>query len=120
LFAKKQVAFVFSYVTSLAFHWGIQKNRGYEIASFPEGHPVHVELAAVPATCRECDFALEFVRGLATPANQSLIMRKNFMLPVLNGIENGTVFAELPNLKIREINPAKGQDLSDWDKVFKN
>lgn len=117
LFKKNQAAFVFTYVTSLAFHWGMEKDRNYQILSFPEGHPVQVEFAAVPADCRECDLATQFVASLTGAEAQRDIMEKNFMFPVLKDLEAGTIFAELPQLKT--IETATGKDLSEWDQVFK-
>lgn len=118
LFKKEQVRFVFSYVTSLAFHWGFENNRDYRVLSLEEGHPVQVEYVSIPASCRECDLAEEFVKFMMQPDSQKLIMEKNFMLPVIKGLEEGTVFGELPNLKTIKIEA--GKDLGEWDKVFKH
>ncbi len=118
LFQKEQAQLVFSYVTSLAFHWGVDQDRTFQIAVFPEGHPVQVEYAAVPADCRECDLARALVATLVQPEAQLVIMQKNFMFPILSEIEKGTVFAELPRVQTLS-NPARrSRDLSDWDKVF--
>lgn len=115
-FQKNQGRFVFSYLTSLAFHWGIEKNRDYEVLSFPEGHPVQVEFAAIPADCRQCEEAVQFTELMLTSEGQATIMNKNFMLPVIQGIEDNTVYAELPKLKT--IPTVPGEDLKDWDQVF--
>jgi thiamine transport system substrate-binding protein len=117
LFKKEQVRFVFSYLTSLAFHWGVENNREYRVLSLEEGHPVQVEYVAIPSLCRECDLAEEFVKHMMQPEAQKLIMEKNFMLPVIKGLEEGTIFGELPSLKTIQIET--GKDLGDWDKVFK-
>ena len=78
---------------------------------------MQVEFVGIPSTCRECALAEKFVEHLQKPAAQKLIMERNFMLPVIKGLEEGTVFAELPELKT--IRTGTGKDLSDWDKVFK-
>jgi len=119
LFKKQQAEFVFSYLTSLAFHWGLEKDRAYQVVSFPEGHPVQVEYAAVPASCRECELAERFVQELLQPDAQKTIMEKNFMFPVLSGLTQNTVYAELPRLKVRAAAAPTGNDLNVWDKVFK-
>jgi thiamine transport system substrate-binding protein len=119
LFKKRQADLVFSYVTSLAFHWGVEKDHSYRAAVFPEGHPLQIEYVGVPASCRECDLAKEFVRTLLQPDAQRLIMEKNFMFPVLAGLESGTIFTELPKVEVLPNPEAKGRDLSDWDKIFK-
>lgn len=118
LFKKEQVRFVFSYVTSLAYHWGMEGDRNFQILNFPEGHPVQVEYVGVPRSCRECVLAQKFVEELLKPWAQKLIMEKNFMFPVIKGLEEGTVFAELPRLKV--IKTGTGKDLREWDKAFKN
>ncbi len=118
LFKKNQAKFVFSYLTSLAFHWGLEKDHSYQVISFPEGHPIQIEYVAVPASCRECELAEKFVHTMLEPWAQKLIMEKNYMLPVLMGIESGTIFSELPHLKILTGGQLNRKDLSDWDKVF--
>lgn len=117
LFKKEQTHFVFSYLTSLAFHWGIENNRDYQILKFDEGHPVQVEFMAIPETCRECDLAEKFVTHILTPESQKIIMEKNFMLPVIQGLEEGTIFSSLPRLKT--IRTEAGKDLREWDEAFK-
>lgn len=119
LFKKKQAQLVFSYLTSLAFHWGIEHDRSYQVVSFPEGHPVQIEYVGVPANCRECELAEEFVRVLLRPAAQGTIMQKNFMFPVVKGLDASTIFAELPHLKTRVEANLESKDFSDWDKAFK-
>lgn len=117
LFKKNQASFVFSYVTSLAYHWGTEMDRSYKAVEFAEGHPVQVEFAAIPATCRECDLADRFVRFLLEPSSQRTIMERNFMFPARAQIAEGTVFAELPQLKERATPDQR--DLADWLAVFK-
>ncbi len=115
-FQKKQGRFVFSYLTSLAFHWGVENDRSYDVLRFSEGHPVQVEYAAIPADCRNCELAVQFTEMMLTTEGQTVIMNKNFMLPVLKGVEEGTVYAELPQLKT--IPTKLGEDLWHWDQVF--
>ena len=117
LFEKKQTPFVFSYLTSLAFHW--QQPDGssqFQVLQFPEGHPAQVEFVAIPANCRECDLAQKFVHELQSEWAQNLIMQKNFMFPARKGVTRGTIFERLPSLKV--INTETGKDLHEWDQVF--
>lgn len=116
LFKKEQVRFVFSYLTSLAFHWGIEKDRKYQVLSLEEGHPVQIEYLGVPASCKQCELGARFADFLLSPDSQKIIMEKNFMIPAVDGLEKGTIFAELPHLKTLEIKGSK--DLQDWDRVF--
>nr|HMN68911.1 thiamine ABC transporter substrate-binding protein [Bdellovibrionales bacterium] len=117
LFKKDQTRFVWSYLTSLAYHWGAESNRDYQVLSFRDGHPVQVEYAAVPSSCRECDLAEKFVGQMLQPWAQKLIMEKNFMFPVIKGLEEGTIFGQLPELKT--IRTGVGKDLGDWDQAFR-
>jgi thiamine transport system substrate-binding protein len=117
LFQSKQAKYVFTYVTSLAYHWGVEKNRGYKIASFPEGHPIQIEYAGVPEGCVQCELAQKFVQFLTEPVAQKILMEKNFMFPVLPSVVAGTIFAELPQLKVRIVKGEK--DMSVWNEVFK-
>lgn len=118
LFKKNQARLVFSYVTSLAYHWGFDHDRSFQAVVLPEGHPVQVEYVGIPATCRECELAEAFTRTLLEPWAQQLIMQKNFMFPVLKGVEAGTIFSELPALKTRALVIPTSRDLSEWDQVF--
>ena len=120
LFEKREVGFVLSYLTSLAYHWGVQHDRNFQAVAFPQGHPVQTEYAGVPEGCRECQLAQDFMAAMKTPWAQTLIMQKNFMLPVLKEVEQGTIFAELPELKTLSITHSSPEDLNDWDQNFKH
>lgn len=115
-FKKSQGRFVFSYLTSLAFHWGSENDRSYKILNFPEGHPVQVEYAAVPAQCQQCELGVQFVEAMLSEEGQKTIMLRNFMLPVRKDAETGSIYGELPKLKIIATDSRK--DLRDWDQVF--
>lgn len=116
-FKQEQTRFVFSYLTSLAFHWGYENDQRFQVLEFAEGHPLQIELMAVPTTCRECDAAEKFVQTMLQPWAQTLIMQKNFMFAAIDGLESGTVFETLPRLKVLPTSTTK--DLSAWDQVFK-
>lgn len=120
LFKNQQVSLVFSYLSSLAFHWGVERDQQYQVVSFPEGHPLQVEYASVPKNCRECGLGEDLVRTLLEPWAQKLILEKNFMFPVLRGAESGTMMDHLPALKIRPIDSSAGRDFKEWDQVFQN
>lgn len=120
LFKKKEVALVFSYLTSLAFHWEFEKDRSYQAVELPEGHPIQVEFAGVLKSCRQCELGEQFVLSMSEPESQKLIMQKNFMLPVLAGVTDGTIYEQLPKLKVLSESTHQGTDFSAWDKVFKH
>ena len=64
LFQKGKVSAVFSYLTSPVYHWMNDKDYSYQPVVFKEGHPVQVELAAVPDRCKNCEGAIRFVKFL--------------------------------------------------------
>ncbi len=100
LFKKHQVPMAFSYLTSLIYHWQVEKDFSYHFMPFSEGHPVQVEYAAVPEACWNCSVAKQFVAFLVAPATQALIAQKNYMLPVVKNIALAPAFDDLPKVKI--------------------
>ena len=96
LFTKKQSKLVFSYFTSPVYHWIEEKNHDYQPAVFSEGQPVQEEFAGIPQVCANCEWAHRFVQFLRRPEIQKQIMLKNFMMPVISGVEKGTEFENLP------------------------
>jgi thiamine transport system substrate-binding protein len=103
VFQDKQAAVALSYLTSPVFHWLTEKDESYQAAIFANGHPLQIEYAAVPDSCRECDLAVQFTRFLLEPETQKLIMEKNFMLPVVADAAKGTPFEKLPTIPIRRL-----------------
>ena len=120
IFEKRQAEFVFSYLTSLAYHWGTDHDKSFRAVNLPEGHPVQVEYAAVPDTCKECELGQEFLAFIMDPSSQKTIMERNYMMPALTGVEEGTVFAQLPTLTLRPTLHSESKDLNEWDQVFKH
>jgi len=99
LFKKKQSKFVFSYLTSLAFHYEIEGDSNFGALIIEEGHPVQIEYAGVPKGCKNCEIGKDFVRFLLEKESQSLIAEKNFMYPVLGSAPLPKGFERLPELK---------------------
>jgi thiamine transport system substrate-binding protein len=117
LFKKGLAKLVFSYVTSLVYHWDVEADHHYQAASFPEGHPYQVEFAAIPAGCTECGLAEQFLKTMMSKEGQKLIAQKNFMLPAVSGVELSPSYSQLPKLKLIETPTDK--DLSVWARVFR-
>ena len=86
LFRKGEAGAIFTYVTSAIYHWE-EGDTFYQPVDFSEGLPVQVEYMGVPENCGECDTAHEFMGFLLEPESQRLIMEKNYMLPVIAGVE---------------------------------
>lgn len=95
LFTKRQAKMVFSYLTSPLYHILEENDRSYKAAIFRGGHVTQVEFVGVPESCKQCEDAEKFVNFMLEPEIQAVIMRKNFMLPVVKGVAED-VFAELP------------------------
>jgi ABC transporter substrate-binding protein (ThiB subfamily) len=100
LFKRKSADWVFSYLTSVIFHWEKENDRSYKYMKFESGHPFQVDAAGVLERCKDCDAALKFVEFLLEPASQALIMQKNYMLPAIKSLQPSGLFSELPQLKL--------------------
>lgn len=100
LFKRHQAKLAFSYLTSPVYHWVEEKDASYQPVLFSEGHPFQVEYAGVLANCRQCERAEELVRFLLLPDNQAVLMKRNYMLPVIAGVVDGTQFSNLPHVKL--------------------
>jgi thiamine transport system substrate-binding protein len=116
---------VFTYITSLVYHWVEEKDRRYKVIEFDEGHPQQIEFMGVPNQCMSCGIAEEFVQFMLKPENQKIIMQKNYMLPVISGVVDGTAFAELPSLKLidtkkmDEFVDKQAEIVDRWEKAVK-
>jgi thiamine transport system substrate-binding protein len=106
LFTKKQAKLVFSYMTSPIYHLTEEKDPSFQSAVFSNGHPIQVEYAGIPSGCARCSDAEVFVQFLLKPEIQELIMKKNFMLPVVALAAKGTAFASLPSYTPLELTHA--------------
>lgn len=100
LFKKGQADMAFSYLTSPVYHWVEEQKTEYQAVGFEEPLAVQVEYAGVPASCRNCEKATEFLRFLIQDRIQAIIMQKNYMLPVRESVMKETPFAKLPQVQI--------------------
>jgi thiamine transport system substrate-binding protein len=100
LFKRDTAQAVFTYLTSIVFHWDQEKSEDYDYLVSEQGHPYQVELMAVSDRCRKCDEATKFLEFLLQPENQKLLMEKNYMFPVVSGVERSGSFARLPELPL--------------------
>ncbi len=123
VFKKGQAKLAFSYLTSPVYHVTEEKDDSYAAAVFSDGHPVQTEYAGVPGDCARCADADKFIEFLKSEEIQSLIMKRNFMLPIDKDAIAETAFANLPEIKIRDLKSApnflKHQDelFSKWQKL---
>jgi len=100
LFKNSQVKSTFSYLTSLIYHWSVEKNHDFDFLPFTDGQPLQIEFAAVPNACWSCDIGKDFVTFLATPEVQKIIAAKNYMFPVTAGVDLPPEFSQLPKVKL--------------------
>ncbi len=120
IFKKGEVDFVFTYQTSPLYHFIEEKVRDYDFLIFEEGHPIQVEYAAVLASSSHVRRAKSFIHFLLTNEVQSIIMKKNYMLPVVKGVTQDTAFANLEEVKAL---PPLGEQvvkklLSQWNHLI--
>lgn len=123
LFQNKTTRTALSYLTSPLYHELVEKNLDYNTFVFSEGHPVSMEYLGIPDTCTECELAEKFVKFIYSKEAQKVIMEKNYMFPVVDGVIQGTPFEKVPFAKSIFIAPPspveKQRILSRWDKVRK-
>lgn len=117
LFTKRQVKAAFSYVTSPVFHLVEDKDSDVVALEFQEGHVVQFEYAGIPEQCRQCALAEKFVRLLLSAEGQKLVMEKNYMFPVIQGVRNGTPFMNIPPFRTLDLNLLPS--LGDRERILK-
>ncbi len=100
LFTKKQTHTAFSYLTSLAYHWIEENDTELQVMSFDKGHPYQIEFAGVVANSPRLEVAIKFVKFLHHKEVQKLIMTKNYMFPIIESVEEKTVFEKLPKISL--------------------
>ncbi len=118
LFVKKQVNYVLSYTTSPLYHLISEKNSNYFAIPFSEKHPVQFEFSGIPADCRNCEKAEEFINLMLSEEGQKIIMNKNYMYPVLKSVRAGTPFE--PLMALEKLIPFEIPSASDIEDLFQN
>ncbi len=99
-FKRGQAKLVYTYQTSVVYHWNEEKNRSYQTAVFENAHAYQAEFASIPENCRNCDLAQDFIHLLTSPEGQHTLMTKNYMFPVINSVIAGSEFQNLPQLRL--------------------
>ncbi|MBC7464372.1 MAG: thiamine ABC transporter substrate-binding protein [Bdellovibrio sp.] len=118
LFKNKQADIVFSYVTSPIYHLVEEKDPSYISLEFKEAHPLQIEFAGIPDSCKNCEGANKFVHFLQTTEAQKILMTKNYMLPIESKTKNSTAF---DSIKVYKTKPFKVYDkvqLDDWIQIW--
>lgn len=117
LFQKEQAATTFSYVTSSIYHLVEEKTKEYVALELQEGHPVQFEFLGIPAFCKNCELALSFVEYVLSHEGQKIVMEKNYMMPAVKGVVEGTPFANLPRYKLIDMSILPQQ--SEKERILK-
>ena len=104
LFKAKHTQMVFSYLSSLFYHWNEEKDFRYQAVSFPSGHPLQVEYMGILESSSQDKLAKEFCEWVLSVRGQEILMKYNYMFPAVGNqpIEN------MPQLKI--LSPKKWKD----------
>lgn len=124
LFKMQKPSLVFSYYTSFFFHQQQENDLSYKAILFDHPHPVQVEYLGIPKDCQNCDKAQRFANFILRKDIQRLLMKKNYMFPVLREAMEGTIF-KIPE-KMEYFNPIENRSLlkkkkqlvNQWKKVF--
>jgi thiamine transport system substrate-binding protein len=82
-----------------------------------EGHPVQIEFAGIPATCKNCELAEKFLALLLSPEGQKIVMEKNYMFPAIQGVRADTPFAAVPKFKASDMHVLP--TIADRERILK-
>jgi len=119
LFKKKQADYVFSYLTSPAYHWIEEKDFSYEPLYLEESLPYHIEYISALKSSKNLESTQEFIKFLVSPEAQEIIMNKNYMLPVTAGVSKNEDFKKLKNVELFESSKEISRDevLKIWKSI---
>jgi len=117
LFLKEQAPLVWSYMSSQAYHEKHDaKKERFRAAVFKEGHPLQVEGMALIAkgisSEKELSLSKSFLDFILSKKIQSLVMTKNWMLPVRQDVELLPEFNHLPK-SYKKIKPNFNQNINE-------
>lgn len=125
-FQQKKASYVFSYLTSLIYHWKVEKNFDYKAVVFEHNHPVQIEYFGIPKKCTNCDLAKNFANFLMTISAQEIIAEKNYMYPVIKQVVLDEDYKNLPELKTYSLDSYTlfqdnfSEHLKRWESLIRN
>ena len=117
LFTMEQPTMVFSYVTSPLYHMIEEQDDSYQAVLMKNPHPLQMEFAAIPSSCKNCEGARKLAQFLLRKDIQQILMEKNYMWPV-EGEALKSPFEKPQGLKF--LAPLKGLSLSERKKELVN
>jgi thiamine transport system substrate-binding protein len=115
LFTEGQAKSVFSYTTSPIYHLLEEKKTNFKALALEEPLPMHIEYAGILDSCLQCELADQFLLFLLRPEAQRILMQKNFMYPVITGVDENSPFANSKDFKSILV---KGD--SNWIEIWKS
>lgn len=123
LFKEGQASMVFSYISSPLFHKIEENDDTYRALILEDPMPIQIEYVGIPHLCMNCEAARQFVSFLISKSSQNMIMRKNYMWPVVDQVREGTEFEPTSELKLLDsfsyMNWSKDKKkyISEWKKL---
>ena len=125
LFKSGHTNIVFSYLSSLLYHWNEEKDFRYQAVSFEAGHPLQVEYMGVLASSLNDQLARDFIELVLSHKGQSILVKYNFMFPSVANSVSPISQRKLPQLKILDAKRWKDfvthldDHISSWEKSFR-
>ena len=99
LFTKNEINVIFTYLTSLAYH--MEKNEtNYKMVEINKPYPYQVEFLGISNDSTKKDLGKLFIEFILSNEAQLAVMKHNYMLPVAASVVKGTVFENLPDVKL--------------------
>ena len=100
LFKSGKTNMVFSYLSSLLYHWKKEKDFRYQAVSFASGHPLQVEYMGILESSTKYKLARDFIELVLSPVGQSILVKYNFMFPAVDNSVDHMPYKSFPRLKI--------------------
>lgn len=124
IFKNKQADMVFSYVTSPLYHQIEENDASFAAIDFKEPVPVQIEFVGIPDTCKNCEGAAKFIEFIISKEAQQVIMKRNYMFPVLDSVKEAT---EFDAIKVYKTSPVQFYEqekvekwINQWAEIRKN
>lgn len=83
LFKSNQAKYVFSHISSALYHWIEEKDQNFQPIFLKSPLPYHTEYVGILKGCKNCEGAQEFIEFLLSPIAQEVLLKGNYMFPVV-------------------------------------
>lgn len=109
LFQKSQVLGTLAWSTSPIYHKLEEGSDDIVAAEFDGGHLLQLEYMGIPMGCQSCDLAEKFAQYVLSAEGQKIIMEKNYMFPVLEGVRENSSFSGLKDFRLLDVSSVPTQ-----------